>query len=285
MPSPPLEKILALRRTGVDNFRGNSFSRAHRVYGGQSLGQAMIAAGQTVDGGLHPHSLHAHFIHPGDPRRPIDYRVERIRDSTAFATRHIRSNQDGRTVVLATVSFQRDEAGLEHQDLTSPPAAPPEDLPPFEDTIRAADLGDGVWLARLLSSIGVEFRFPEEYPRLAARRGESRPPRQRAWVRTRDRLADDRLVQASGFAYCSDLFLLSAALPPHARHLDSPGLQLASLDHSVWLHAQFRADQWHLYEQHGYWMGNGRGIGRGRLFDRAGRLVASTAQEGLLRFR
>lgn len=282
---PPVRGILAVRPSGPDTFRGDSYTRARRVYGGQTLGQAMTAAGRTVDNDHRPHSLHGHFIHPGRADMPVDYSVERIRDGGGFTTRQVRGIQNGRTILIATASFQRAEDGLEHQDTIASPGPTPEALPRFEDSVSASDLGDARWLRRLLSTVGVEFRFPEEYPRLANRRGEPRPPVQRAWVRTCEMLDDEPLTHAAGFTYCSDLFLLSAALPPHARHIDTPGLQLASLDHAVWLHAPFRADEWHLYEQHGYWMGNGRGISSGRLFDRDGTLLASTMQEGLLRFR
>ncbi|MGC5255698.1 acyl-CoA thioesterase [Gordonia sp. DT218] len=282
---PPVRDILSVRPSGPDTFRGDSYTRARRVYGGQTLGQAMTAAGRTVHNDHRPHSLHGHFIHPGRSDMPVDYTVERIRDGGRFTTRQVRGIQGDRTILIATASFQRIEHGLEHQDTTATPVPTPEALPRFEDSVSPPDLGDARWLHRLLSSVGVEFRFPEEYPRLANRRGEPRPPVQRAWIRTSEALDDDPLTHAAGFSYCSDLFLLSAALPPHARHIDTPGLQLASLDHAVWLHSPFRADEWHLYEQHGYWMGNGRGISSGRLFDRDGILLASTMQEGLLRFR
>lgn len=282
---PPVGDILTLRQVDENLFRGESHTRARRIYGGQTLGQALVAAGRTVEREHRPHSLHGHFIHPGRPDLPVDYLVERVRDGGSFTTRLVRAVQNDRTLALATVSFQRDEHGPTHQDTATAPAPPPEDLPRFEDSLGADNLGDTQWLNRLLINVGVEFRFPEEYPRIANRRGESLPPRQRAWIRTPVRLGDDPLTHAAGFAYCSDLFLLSAALPPHARHIDTPGLKLASLDHTVWLHAPFRSDEWHLYEQHGYWMGGGRGISRGRLYDRSGTLLASTMQEGLLRFR
>ncbi|AZG45928.1 acyl-CoA thioesterase [Gordonia insulae] len=282
---PSVGGILDVCACGPDSFRGDSYTRARRVYGGQTLGQAMTAAGRTVHNDHRPHSLHGHFIHPGRSDVPVDYTVERIRDGETFSTRQVRGSQGDRIVLIATVSFQQAEHGLAHQDTTATPAPTPEALPRFEDSVSASDLGDARWLRRLLSTVGVEFRFPEEYPRLANRRGEPRPPVQRAWIRTCESLDDNPLTHAAGFAYCSDLFLLSAALPPHARHIDTPGMQLASLDHAVWLHAPFRADEWHLYEQHGYWMGNGRGISSGRLFDRDGILLASTMQEGLLRFR
>lgn len=230
------------------------------------------------------HSLHGHFIHPGNPQAPVLYHVERVRDGGSFTTRSVRATQGGVTIFLLTTSFQRPEQGFSHQAReTTAPA--PEQLPAFEDSVDSAYLADAAWLPQLRANVAVEFRFPEEYPRIANARGESRPPRQRAWVRTATALADDPLVQTAGFAYTSDLFLLSSALPPHAVTIDEPGMQLASLDHSVWLHADFRSDEWHLYEQEGLWTGGGRGLARGHLYDRDGVLVASTMQEGLLRLR
>ncbi|MBF4479315.1 acyl-CoA thioesterase-2 [Rhodococcus rhodochrous J3] len=285
IPRPPVGQILSLENVGYDAFRGSAYTQAPRIYGGQALGQSLVAAGLTVDRDRQVHSLHGHFVHPGRSDTPVNYHVERLRDGGSFTTRQVRAVQNDRTIFLATASFQRPEKGLEHQTPVSAPATPPEELPRLEDSLSEEELSEATWLLPLLTNIGVEFRFPEEYPRLANRRGESRPPRQRAWIRTPERLGDDILVHAAGFAYCSDLFLLSAALPPHGRHIDTPGLQLASLDHTVWWHAPFRADEWHLYEQHGYRMGGGRGLSRGYLFDRDGNLLASTAQEGLLRFR
>ena len=285
IPRPPVGRILTLEEIGEDVFRGTAHTSAPRIYGGQALGQSLLAAGLTVSPDRPPHSLHGHFVHPGRPDGPVDYHVERVRDGGSFATRQVRALQEGRTIFLATVSFQRPEGGPEHQLPLSAPAIPPEELPAPHEDPSLVDADGAGWLRPLLDGIGVDFRFPEEYPRLANRRGQARPPRQRAWIRTPERLGDDPLLHAAAFAYCSDLFLLSATLPPHARHVDTPGLQLASLDHTVWLHAPFRADEWHLYEQHGHRMGGGRGLSYGYLFDRAGRLVASTTQEGLLRFR
>ncbi|WP_231611759.1 acyl-CoA thioesterase II [Rhodococcus sp. CX] len=282
---PPVPEILTLTQLDRDVFRGRSHTSARRIYGGQTIGQALVAAGRTVEHDHRPHSVHGHFIHPGRSDHPVDYRVERVRDGGSFTTRLVRAVQNDRTLMLATVSFHRDESGLAHQDTGPTPGPAPEDLPRFEHSLSASDLGDAEWLRPLLANVGVEFRFPDEYPRVANRRGERLPPRQRAWIRTPTALDDEPLVQAAGFAYCSDLFLLSAVLPPHGRHIDTPGLKLASLDHTVWLHEPFGADEWHLYEQHGYWMGGGRGISRGRLYSREGVLKASTMQEGLLRFR
>ncbi len=282
-PHPPLGRILELEEVDTDLYLGRSYNdTALRIYGGQAVGQALVAAGRTVPPERRTHSLHGHFIHPGNPHSPVLYYVERVRDGGSFTTRSVRATQAGQTIFLLTASFQRREEGLSYQ-ATESTAPPPEDLPTFDDSVDPEYLAGAAWLPHLRANIAVDFRFPEEYPRIANARGESRPPRQRAWVRTAERLDADPLTQAAGFAYASDLFLLSSTLPPHAVTIDEPGLQLASLDHTVWLHEEFRADEWHLYEQEGLWTGGARGLARGHLYDRNGVLVASTAQEGLLR--
>jgi acyl-CoA thioesterase-2 len=284
-PRPPLGRLLELEEVDTDLYIGRSYTDAAlRIYGGQAVGQALVAAGRTVDPNRRAHSLHGHFIHPGNPQAPVLYHVERVRDGGSFTTRSVRATQGGVTIFLLTASFQRPERGFSHQARETV-APPPEEVPLFEDSVDPDYLKGATWLPQLRANVAVDFRFPEEYPRVANARGESRPPRQRAWIRTTERLTEDPLIQAAGFAYTSDLFLLSSALPPHAVTIDEPGMQLASLDHSVWLHENFRSDEWHLYEQEGLWTGGGRGLSRGHLYDRSGTLVASTMQEGLLRLR
>ncbi|GAA4663565.1 hypothetical protein GCM10023197_17570 [Gordonia humi] len=187
-------------------------------------------------------------------------------------------------ILLATVSFQATETGLSHQTPTFD-APPPSATTEFDNGADGSNSAGADWLARLRENVAVDFQFPDEHPRIANLRGETRPPFQQAWVRTAERLSDDPLSQAAGFAYASDLFLLSSVLPPHALTTDRPGLQLASLDHSVWFHAPFRSDMWHLYEQEGVWTGGGRALTRGHLFSRDGVLMASTTQEGVVRVR
>jgi len=284
-PRPPLGRILDLEEVDTDLYVGHSYNdTAKRIYGGQVVGQALIAAGRTVEPERGAHSLYGHFIHPGDPQNPVLYQVEKVRDGGSFTTRSVRATQGGVTIFLLTASFQRAERGFSHQAVETT-APPPEKVPSFEASVPPEYLDRAEWLPHLHANVAVDFRFPEEYPRIANSRGESRPPRQRSWVRTTSRLAEDPLIQAAGFAYTSDLFLLSSTLPPHAITIDEPGMQLASLDHSVWLHEDFRSDEWHLYEQEGVWTGGGRGLARGHLYDRDGTLVASTMQEGLLRLR
>ena len=282
---PPLGQILALEMVDENTYLGHSMVEATRIYGGQAVGQALVAAARTVPVDRPVHSIHGHFLHPGDPTVPVRYEVDRLRDGGSFTSRGVRAEQSGTPIFTSTASFQRVEDGLRHHVRRSEPARQPEDLPEFEDSLTEEDLATAVWLPFLRSSVAVDFRFPEEDPRVANTRGETRPPSQRAWIRTSEPLGDDPVVHAAAFAYLSDLFLLSSALPPHAITIEDPRLQLASLDHTIWFHERFRIDEWHLYEQEGSWMGHGRGLCRGYLYDRSGTLVASTTQEGLLRLR
>ena len=282
---PPLERILDLRQLNEFEFEGHSYVSSPRIYGGQALGQALSAAGRTVDPGHRPHSLHGNFIHPGRTECPVRYHVSPVRDGGSFSTRQVDAEQDGRTIFQMIASFHRGEVGFAHQ-MPTMSAPSPEEILPFEQTLSPEELESAwPWLRVLMKNVAVEFRFPEEYPRLSCARRQTSAPVQRAWIRSPERLPSSPLVHAAAFAYCSDLFLLSSALPPHALTIDQPGVQVASLDHSVWLHTAFRADEWHLYEQRGEWAGGGRALCHGRLFDRYGVLVATTAQEGLVRKR
>lgn len=282
---PPLRRILELDPLDDDTYLGHSLVKAPRIYGGQAVGQALVAAARTVSHDRPIHSIHGHFLHAGNPDIPVQYQVDRLRDGGSFTSRGVRAVQSGDPIFTATASFQRVEGGLGHQIRPSKPARQPEELPEFEDSLTEKELQGAAWLPHLRGGVAVNFRFPEEYPRIANARGESRPPRQRAWIQAPEPLGDDPVTHAAAFAYISDLFLLSSALPPHAITIEHPKMQLASLDHTVWFHEQFRIDEWHLYEQEGSWMGHGRALCRGYLYNRSGTLVASTTQEGLLRLR
>lgn len=282
---PPLRKILRLEPGDNDEFVGRSHVAAPRIYGGQVVAQSLMAATATVPDQRRVHSVHGHFLHPGNAALPVTYDVERLRDGGSFTSRAVRAHQDGRCIFTSTSSFQREEDGLGHYRRPSASSIAPEDLPTLDETLSDSELAAAAWLPALLQGVSVDFRFPEEYPRIANARGEARPPQQRAWVRAPEPLGDDAAVHAAAFAYISDLFLLSSALPPHAITIDHPRLQLASLDHTVYFHEQFRMDDWLLYEQEGSWMGHSRGLCHGFLYDRSGRLLASTTQEGLLRLR
>jgi len=255
-----------------------------RTFGGEVAGQALIAAGRTAPADVRVHSLHAYFLRPGNPGAPILYQVDPIRDGRSFTTRRTVAVQHGQAIFVLSASFQRPEPGYSHQ-VPRLDAPAPEDLPPEESTFDAGDTATGEWYADLRARIPVEVRFSEEPPRIAVARGETAPPRQRAWLRSTERLPDDPLLHVCAATYASDLFLLGSALPPHGLAIGSTGLQSASLDHAVWFHAPFRADDWLHYDTEGIWAGNARALCRGYLFDRAGTLVATVMQEGLIRQR
>lgn len=226
--------------------------------------------------------MHAYFLRPGGPALPVLYRVDRIRDGRSFTTRRATAIQNGEAIFNLAASFQVTEPGLTHQ-VPVLRAPSPDDLPAAETVFADADARTQAWYARVRDRFPVELRFPEPPPRIASLRGESRPPRQGVWIRADQPLPDDPLAHICAVTYASDLFLLTTALPPHRVVIDDPGVQLASLDHAVWFHAAFRADEWMYYDMVGTWTGAGRALCQGRIYSRDGTLIASVVQEGLVR--
>ena len=281
-----LQEILDLEQVEDHFFRGRSRPVAEtRVFGGEVAGQALVAAARTVaDPGRRVHSLHAYFLRPGDPGRPILYQVDPVRDGRSFTTRRVVGIQHGEAIFVLSASFQVAEPGLRHQ-LPVVPARDPDGLPTAAEALRGSGELTTGWLEQVGRTFPVELRFPGELPRVATARGEARPPRQVVWMRSTEPLPDDPALHACAATYFSDLLLLPTALLPHRVLLGDPRLRIASLDHAVWFHAPFRADDWLCYEQEGPWAGGGRALCRGSLFDRHGTLVATVMQEGLIRVR
>jgi acyl-CoA thioesterase-2 len=211
------------------------------------------------------HSLHAYFIRPGDPEVPIVYTVDRTRDGRSFSTRRVTAIQHGQAIFTLSASFQRPETGLEHQ-VPMPEAPDPESLP--ERSVRLRP---------------VEIRYAGEPP-WARTDGLPREPRSMVWMRARGPLPDDPLVHVCAVAYASDMSLLDSVLMAHGLSWDARGLATASLDHAMWFHGPFRADQWLLYAQESPAASGARGLAQGRIFRRDGRLIASVVQEGLIRW-
>ena len=277
-----LAALLELEQLEVDLFRGSqAHTERQRVFGGQVAAQAVVAATRSVDGEFVLHSLHSYFLRPGDTSIPIVYDVERIRDGRAFATRRVSARQHGRPIFYMTANFQRPEPGLEHQD-RMPEVAPPEDGMPLVELARqrgpeAAEHWEREWSALDVRYVGVSGMGLPDDP--------DHPARARLWIRVDGRLDDDPTVQAAAFTYASDLTLLGAALVPHGIHIASPRLQPASLDHAIWFHRPFRADEWWLYDQVSPFAGGGRGLATAHVFTQSGELVATVAQEGLIRVR
>ena len=274
--------ILDLEPLEINLFRGRSVSATGgRIFGGQVIAQSLIAAQRTVEPDRIAHSLHAYFLLAGDPTVPIVFEVDRIRDGRSFTTRRVVAIQRGRAIFSMSVSFQVEESGLMHQG-RMPDVPMPEDLP-----------SDDVWREKLLA------RFPHASKRdwMALRPLEVKPTgldapysghaddtsRPSLWIRTRGPLPEGLPLHQAVLAYASDLSLLQAALLPHGRSVFDRDLQVASLDHALWFHRPFRADEWLLYVQESPAAFGTRGFCRGELYTRDGVLVASAAQEGLMR--
>jgi len=277
-----LLSILDLERIEVNLFRGTSPQVGmQRVFGGQVLGQALVAATRTVEGVM-PHSLHAYFLLAGDPKVPIIYEVDRIRDGKSFTTRRVVAIQHGHAIFSMSVSFHNDEPGLDHQ-MTMPDVPHPDALP------SDAEIRQNI-LPTLPDNVRryyererpIELR-PVDFQRYAGKK--QKDDRFNIWMRTTAPLPDDPAIHRCALAYASDMTILDTALLPHQRSVFDRSIMGASLDHAVWFHRPFRADQWLLYAQDSPNMHGARGFGRGLIFSADGTLVASVAQEGLLRER
>ena len=277
--------ILDLETLEVNLFRGRSpQSRWQRVFGGQVIGQALVAACRTVeDVALRPpHSLHAYFLLGGDPKVPIIYEVDRIRDGKSFTTRRVNAIQHGRAIYSMSVSFHVAEDGLTHQ-LPMPEVPMPDALPSeAEVKDRILPLMPDAVRRYYQSERPIELR-PVEYGRYLGEKLEG--GRYHMWIRATGRLPDEPAIHQCVLAYASDMTLLDAALIPHGRTVFNEDIMAASLDHSLWFHRPFRADEWLLYAQDSPNLVGSRGFSRGSIFASDGTLVASVAQEGLLRQR
>jgi acyl-CoA thioesterase-2 len=284
--SPALRTListLTLEPLEDNLFRGSRSNEGwQRVYGGLVLGQSLVAAALTVDANRAIHSLHGYFLLAGDPEREIIYDVERIRDGGSFTTRRVRAIQHGRAIFSMSASFHKPEDGYDHQS-AMPDVPPPESLP------SAKELMSGV-MAHLPETMRSYWRreHPIDVRIVDASRYASRKPQapaQSIWLRANGTLPDSPYLHQAVLAYASDFTLLDTALIAHGKLLFDQDIQLASLDHAMWFHRPFRADSWLLYVQDSPSACGARAYCRGSIFDRQGRLVASTVQEGLMRRR
>lgn len=278
-----LIELLQLERLEDNLFRGASRDIGTRnVFGGQVLGQALSAAQQTVDAQRAAHSLHAYFLRAGDVQAPIVYSVERARDGGSFSSRRVLAIQHGQPILNCAVSFQTDEPGVEHQS-TMPEVPDPEDLEPLQP-LPSEELARLPEKMRRWLGLDGPFEFRYVWPR-----DELHPPKrpafQHIWFRLVDRVEDSPVLHRALLAYASDFHFIGTALLPHGVSYLTPNLQLASLDHALWFHRPLRVDDWLLYSCDSPTAQSSRGLVRGQLFDRRGALVASTAQEGLIRLR
>ena len=274
-----LVRLLDLERIEENIFRGVSpMTDRMRVFGGQVAGQALVAAGRTVPAERHVHSLHAYFIRAGDPEVPIVYDVDRIRDGRSFTTRRVVAIQHGQAIFSLSASFQKQETGIDHAD-AMPDVPDPETLPTFPERVAPYVDRFGPW-GRLPRPIDI--RYVTDPPWVSRDRGPSAAVNQ-VWMRADGRLPDDPLLHVCVLAYASDMTLLDSVL---ARHGVAWGLDKVlgvSLDHAMWFHRPFRADEWVLYDCASPSASGARGLATGRFFSRDGRLIAYVVQEGLLR--
>ena len=278
-----LRTLLDIETIDTDLYRGPRMPGGRgRVFGGQVIAQALVAAMRSVEGGRVAHSLHAYFMRPGDEQLPIVYRVVRDFEGRSFATRRIIAMQKGEPILNMAASFQLPEEGLAHQ-AAMPEAPDPETMIPDRDLLER----DRAELPEELVHFLLRPR-PIEIRSIGARsllHPEQRPPHAMGWFRAVAPLGDDPDLHRAVLAYASDLMLLGTSMLPHGVSVVKDRMQNASLDHAVWLHEPFRVDEWLLYVTDSPWAGHARGFNRGQIFSRDGRLVASIAQEGLIRLR
>ncbi|UDY22331.1 acyl-CoA thioesterase [Nocardioides sp. Kera G14] len=277
-PVQALVDVLTLERLDDNLFRGGGTDNGRgRSFGGHVAAQSIMAAQSTVGEEFFVHSMHSYFLLPGDPTHPIIYDVDRIRDGRSFETRRVAARQHGRDIYYQTVNFHRHEEGYEHQD-RMPEVIPPEKGLDLIELLRARTDHEGQalaeeWAVVSASAIGNSLR--------GLKPDERYPARQRVWLKINGELPDDPKIQVGAFTWMSDISLLGSTLAAHT--LDHSGIQMASLDHSIWFHRPFRADEWWLYDQNSPSAQGGRGLGIGRVFTADGVLGATVAQEGIIR--
>ena len=280
----PLQRvleILELEEIEQNHYRATSPNEGwQRVYGGQVIGQALVAASNTVEQPRQAHSLHGYFLRAGDTSIPILYKVDRIRDGKSFTTRRVVAVQNGQAIFAMSISFQVPEEGLEHQ-FEMPNAPAPESLKD-DDELRAEQAVD--WPPEFqdanTNASAIEMRQVDPIDLLNP---SVAPAKQMCWMKARQSLPDDPRLHQCVLAYLSDWSLLDTATRPHAVSYLQDNMQMASLDHAMWFHRPFRADEWLLYVQDSPSASGARGFNRGLIYNRAGALVASATQEGLMR--
>jgi acyl-CoA thioesterase-2 len=276
-----LVALMDLERVEYDIFRGQSIrTRWQRVFGGQVAGQALVAAGRTVDPERRVHSLHSYFIRPGDPTLPIVYEVDRVRDGRSFSVRRVIAVQNGAAIFSLSASFQLDQDGIDHQsDMPDVPA--PETLPP--EVNRFGDTPEAIEHHRL-SPKPIDLRWVDDPTWLQQAHGPRTGPT-RVWLRADGVLPDDPLLHVCLLTYASDMTLLDAVLARHGVAVSTHDIAMASLDHAMWFERPFRADEWLLYVTDSPSASGGRGLASGRFYTESGVQVASVVQEGMIRVR
>ncbi|WNG47230.1 acyl-CoA thioesterase II [Archangium minus] len=278
-----LLELLKLEAIEENLFRGRSQDLGYRqLFGGQVLGQSLSAASRTVAPERHVHSLHGYFLRPGDASLPVVYTVTRVRDGGSFTTRSVTAIQKGQPIFTMMASFQGDEPGFEHQ-AKMPEVPAPEGLPSDVELLRRnAHLIPERVRDKILCDKPIEIRPVTQVDPFNPKVGE---PIKYVWFRADGLLPEDPQVHKYVLAYASDFNLITTSLQPHGASFMQRNMQMASLDHALWFHTDMRVNDWLLYAMDSPWAGNARGLARGHIFTRDGRLVASVAQEGLVRLR
>ena len=273
-------KVLTLEEVELNHYLGLSPSSDwHSVYGGQVIAQAMVAASKTIPPDRPAHSLHGYFLRPGNPEIPILYKVDPLRDGKSFTTRRVVATQRGEAIFTLAASFQVNEEGLEHQ-LSMPEIMQPEELIDEDQTI-SNELEKGPdHLNDYFTSSLVQIRQLESWDPI---KPDKTPPRQLSWMRTRETLPKDNSVHQCVLAYLSDYTILNTASKHHGISYFQDNVHIVSLDHSMWFHNEFAADEWLLYVQDSPSASGSRAFTRGLIYDLSGNLVASSSQEGLMR--
>jgi acyl-CoA thioesterase-2 len=275
-----LVQVLDLEPIEVNIFRGRSPKVSHqRVFGGQVAGQALVAAGRTVDPERAVHSLHSYFIRPGDPDVPIVYTVERARDGRSFSIRRVTAIQHGEPIFVLAASFQLRQGGIDHQ-APMPDVPLPDELPTLEE--RYAGYDDvAAWFERAPRPF--QLRYVDDPPWVQRAHGPRGDGPHRIWLRADGRLPDDPLIHVCALTFASDLTLVETVLVHHGLALGLDPVVTASLDHAMWFHRPFRADEWFLYDMASPSASGGRGLAMGRIFALDGRHIVSVVQEAMLR--
>jgi len=275
-----LLQVLSPQPAGQDRFTAtNMHPAAFRVYGGQVLAQSISAAVATVDAQRILHSQHAYFLRPGDPAKAIVFEVERARDGLSFSSRRVVALQDGKSILVTSLSFQAASQGDDYQS-TMPQVPPPESLPNERQLSLEAGKLDESFMITTGEDLDIRVVEPVDWDNPVPRE-----PALQAWMKTTSTVPDARGLHQALLAYMSDAFLIDVCLIAHGRHFAGANFQVASLDHALWFHEDFRADDWLLHTVAAERIGGGRGLARGNFYTRAGRLVATTMQQGVMRFR
>jgi len=271
--------LIELTPTGTDAYRApGAPERSGRMYGGQFLAQALMAASATTDDDRDIHSLHAYFLRPGEVSVPIELTVDRVRDGRSFSVREVRAGQNGRELFRMLASFHVPEDGDEFAGAQMPAVPPPESITMTYNEFSRLNGEERDWDGEA-RPMDLRYVDPPTAPL-----GEPVLEPQRVWLRVPESMGDDMTAHFAGLAYLSDSTLVDHVVLPHGRRWQEPALNGASLDHAMWFHHTTRADEWLLFDQHVEATGHGRGVAHGRLFERHGRLVASCTQEGMIRW-